>query len=623
MEKKVLTRQSMLTAVSALMALLCAGRIFLLLRAEGNVYTMGIFPMALLFGLYSLWRKGLFLEEVFFPVPMRIFLAGLFTALQVYGLRASHPGLTGIFETLIWTVCLVPLTFAGQNQLFSLAGRFGKNEEGRERSTQTGQGKKQFFCAFGIIFAGFCIPFAAYYPAIMAYDVIPQLDQIRSSGLTTHHPLIHTLFLAGCLKIGEVFSFFVNSDRAGLAVYSVLQMAAVAACFAYVYTFLRKKGVNRLLCYAFVLCAAVFPTHGMLAVSITKDTIYGALVMVFTVLVWELSSFFTKKKNPGRKLPAGYVLVSLLLLLFRNNSVYAWVLYVITAAAFSRRQKTVFRKSCAFHGGILLLYFVVNGLLIHAAAASSDTYAREMLSVPAQQIARVVQNHEEELTPQDLEAISAVWGEALPEYVPSIADRSKRDIRGDKETLRIFAGEWISLGFRYPGDYLQAFMLKNKGMWDLTDTTYLNDVYSYAKGYLQITYPSNQQEYMEALAPGYERHQHLLFLQSFYRYFAAGDELWRYCPPLALAMQPAFYCYLLLFYCLCCIGLKRKEALLPAIYLLGLLLTLLMGPCVLTRYLYPVMLSVTVLVLLLFGPGRAHPLNEAPADTRSKSCPRQ
>ena len=109
---------------------------------------------------------------------------------------------------------------------------------------------------------------------------------------------------------------------------------------------------------------------------------------------------------------------------------------------------------------------------------------------------------------------------------------------------------------------------------------------------------------MEALAPGYVRHQKLQILQSLYRYFAAGDELWRYCPPMALVMQPAFYTYLLLFYCLCCIGQKKPLRLLPAVFLLALWGTLLFGPCVLTRYMYPLMLAVTVLALLLLGQKR-------------------
>lgn len=589
-----MNKRNVITVACALAALLSAGRIFLFLRGAGTVYTMGIFPMALLFGLYCLWKKALFYEKVFFSVPARILLAAGFAVLQILGLCWSHQDAVLFPEAALWTLCLTPLCYAGVNMAFTWAARAAGTEMPTE---ERGRPVRTFCGAFAVIFAGFCIPFATYYPAIMAYDVIPQLDQIRSSGLTTHHPLIHTLWLAACLKAGEVIPFFANGDRAGLALYSLMQMAFVAGCFAFVYTFLRRQRVNRWLCYFFVLCAAFFPTHGMLAVSITKDTVYAALVMVFTVFVYELA---VREDSPERGWIAGYVLVSVLLLLFRNNSIYAWIIYGIAAFFFTRRKMFIFRRICVCHGVILLLYLSLNGVMAYAAAATSDTYAREMLSVPAQQIARVVQYHEEELTEKDLEALTAVWQEGLPEYVAAIADRSKKDITNEKETLQILAGEWVSLGIRYPGEYLKGFLLKNKGMWDLTDMSYLNDVYSYAKGYLQITYPSDQQAYMETLAPGYERHQKLQPLQALYRYFAGGDEPWRYCPPAALVMQPAFYCFLLLFYCLCCFGLKKPVMLLPAVYLLALLGTLLLGPCVLTRYLYPLMLSVPVLVGLMF-----------------------
>lgn len=602
MEKKRerFTAQEAVAAVCcALASVLCAGRIFMLLRGTGSVYTMGIFPLALLFGLYCLWKKALFLKEVFFSVPVRLLLAAVFTALQVLGLFWSHAGIGSVPEAVVWVVCLTPSAYAGLNMLFLLARRAVEtgSADGGPGDERTTAGGKQFWGAFALILGGFCIPFATYYPAIMAYDVIPQLDQIRVSGLTTHHPLIHTLFLKGCLAAGEILPFS-NGDRAGLAMYSLIQMAVMAGCFAWVYVFLRRHQVSLWICYAFVLCAAVFPTHGMLAVSITKDTIFAALTMVFTAFVYELSE---REDYPGGRFFGGYLLVTLLLLLFRNNSVYAWIVYVAAAAFAGRKRPLFFRRICAFHGAVFLLYLLVNGLMIHAVCATSDTYARETLSVPAQQIARVVQYHGDELTEQDMDALTTVWKEGLPEYVPAIADRSKRDIEGDSETLRCFMEEWISLGLRYPGEYAKAFLLKNKGIWDLTDTTYLNDVYSYAKGYLQITYPSDQQVYMDALAPGYERHQKLQILQSLYRYFAAGDELWRYCPPMALVMQPAFYTFLLLFYCLCCIGMKKYALLLPAVFPLALLGTLLLGPCVLTRYMYPAMLSVTVLALLLFG----------------------
>ena len=319
-------REAAASAGFAFVSLLCAGRIFLLLHRAGGAYTMGIFPLALLFGLYCLWKKALFLREVFFSVPVRILLAAAFTALQVLGLLWSHEGIAGAPEAVVWTVCLTPPAYAGVNRLFLLARRAAETESaaGGSGDERTTVGKKQFLGAFALILGGYCIPFATYYPAIMAYDVIPQLDQIRVSGLTTHHPLIHTLFLKGCLAAGE-FLPFSNGDRAGLAMYSLIQMAVMAGCFAWVYVFLRRHAVSRWLGYAFVLCAAVFPTHGMLAVSITKDTVFAALTMVFTALAYELS---VREEYPGGRFFVGYLLVTLLLLLFRNNSVYAWIVCV-------------------------------------------------------------------------------------------------------------------------------------------------------------------------------------------------------------------------------------------------------------------------------------------------------
>ena len=622
--------QQVITAVSLLAAALAAGRVILVSYRLGVLYTFGIFYLAILIGAVCILKKALFLQEVFFSVWIRILLAYVFTGFQVLGLYYSTPGIgekISLWELLLWTFCFTPLTFGAQNMLFAWVRR---GREGRTISAEAGFSPwRSFWTAYGVILAGFMIPFATYYPAIMAYDVIPQLDQIKISGYTTHHPLIHTLMLAGSLKVGEMLPMVHNADRAGLAVYTILQMLIVAGCFAYVSVYLRKKGVSKYICYLFVLCAAVYPTHGMLAVSITKDTIYAALVMLFTVFVWELVTTGGRESQSSdgrqgdrmqgsqRVWMAAYWILTVLLLLFRNNSIYAWILYLIVvsiglhgkASRESVEAKRFAGKISLIHVTALLAYLVLNTGMVRAVEASSATYAREMLSVPAQQIARAAACHEDELTEEDRERLSVVWGEGvLPEYVPAIADRSKRDIDGSSEVLEALLSEWTSLGIRYPGEYLEAFLLKNKGMWYLEDSSYLYDIYSYAKGYLQITYPSDQQEYVQALVPGYERHQRLQFLQAVYRYFAGGDAVWKYVPPFSLVMQPAFYCWLLFYYIVCCIGLKKGRYLIPAVYVVALAGTLLLGPCVLVRYVYPLMLAVTVLVLLASAAWRSDPV---------------
>ncbi len=61
-------KEAAVTGIAGTAALLAYVRISLLLWREGSLYTMGIFPMLLLFGLYCLWKKALFMEEVFFAV---------------------------------------------------------------------------------------------------------------------------------------------------------------------------------------------------------------------------------------------------------------------------------------------------------------------------------------------------------------------------------------------------------------------------------------------------------------------------------------------------------------------------------------------------------------------------
>ena len=58
MGKGMSVRELVLTGGSAFLSVICAGRIFQLLHAQGNVYTMGILPLAMLFGLYCLWKRA-------------------------------------------------------------------------------------------------------------------------------------------------------------------------------------------------------------------------------------------------------------------------------------------------------------------------------------------------------------------------------------------------------------------------------------------------------------------------------------------------------------------------------------------------------------------------------------
>lgn len=587
--------QKTLNIIACMLALICFFRIVFILYKCESLYSMGIFYLLTGVGLFSICKNGLFIHNSLNKI-VQIILALLFTCAQIIGLYFSTAGIdtmTFSIEPFFWCIMLLPLSIAGLNYFFKLSDKyyhFAQNE-----NKDLFSAKKNFIFGFGIILLGFLIPFLTYFPAIIAYDALPQLSQIYVEGYSSHHPLIHTLMLSAALKIGKMLPFS-NSDTIGLAIYTIAQMIIMALCFAYAYVYLCQKKVRKIICYLFLFYIAFWPTHGLLAVAITKDSIFSVFVMMFTIFTYQLIVDKSHSDSISNKWLAMYIIIIVFMLLFRNNSIYAWILFVILFILLSIK-KTYLKRVLGSFIIAFFIYFFVNWGMIYFTQATNDTYARETLSVPAQQIARTVAYHEDELTVEEKQWISTIWEGNMPEYVPAIADRSKKDISNEISELDALKKLWIQLGKKYPAEYIIAFLIKNMGLYYMDDTSYLN-IYSYAQGYLQISFPYNQQELAHELIPGYKRHQHLQLLQAFYRHFAYGNVIWRYIPFVAVFMQPAFYCWLLLFYCINCIRKNRWSFLTPAVFLISLIGTILLGPCVLIRYMYPIMISTLVLVLI-------------------------
>lgn len=115
---------------------------------------------------------------------------------------------------------------------------------------------------FSLLAAGFF----AYYPSVFAYDAEGQLYQVLSEDYSTHHPLVHTLFLGAFFRLGIA----AGSISTGMAVHSAVQMALMAGAFGRALSFLhRRRGSGRARAVLF-LFFALFPANSVLAVSTTR-----------------------------------------------------------------------------------------------------------------------------------------------------------------------------------------------------------------------------------------------------------------------------------------------------------------------------------------------------------------
>ena len=131
---------------------------------------------------------------------------------------------------------------------------------------------------FAVTFAVYAAAFLAVYPGIYSYDASVQVLQFFGDNpVTSHHPILHTLFLCGSLKAGEVLF---HSYQAGLALYSLIQITFMAAVITFVlYRMVRRNVPNWLVILSWLFLAAN-PYMQVLALLTTKDVLFGAFFLL-------------------------------------------------------------------------------------------------------------------------------------------------------------------------------------------------------------------------------------------------------------------------------------------------------------------------------------------------------
>ena len=457
-----------------------------------------------------------------------------------------------------------------------------------------------------VIFVCWLPVFLAYYPSVFAYDAEGQLYQVIAGDYSTHHPLLHTLFLGAFFRLGGR----VGSYSAGMAVHSVVQMLLMAGAFAGALTYLYEKRTARWTRILLLLFYAFFPTNSVLAVSTTKDVLFSALVLLYTVCFYRLTC--DRNMQVTWKERAVCILMGVLMLLFRNNAVYAFVVSVpillwgmgrINNEQNGQKEDGIWdgrtaRKEYLCLSLAILVLFAVSAVSLKALTRAQSGSPREMLSVPLQQMARVwVQEENGELLEpslrQEMEKyISPEWGFSV--YDPHLADpvKSRAVIHDDPKGL---IKTWIRLGMEYPGIYVDAFLDNSVGLWFLLDDTHAR-VYGIGTesgfGYLSTdnrTMPAGCEIVEHSYLPG---------LRALMEKIVSDNEYENW-PVVKFLFAPALYWWLLYLYVVMVLYKRRYREVLPAVFLVVYYLTLLLSPTVLIRYMYPLVVTVPVILSCL------------------------
>lgn len=436
--------------------------------------------------------------------------------------------------------------------------------------------------------------FLAYYPSVFAYDAEGQLYQVLAHDYSTHHPLLHTMFLGAFFRLGDILP---GSYSAGMAIHSIAQMLLMAAVFGYALARLAARNVPAALRISLLLFYALFPTNSVLALSTTKDVLFSALALLYTLAVYDMAD--PAGRSLKRKDWILYILWTVLLLLFRNNALYALLLTIPTVCFLLHRKKTQYStlwRRYLSYTVLALVLSMTGSMALKASVHAHNGSPREMLSIPLQQIARTRVRAEETLSAdmrRELDQyLSSEW--VFAAYDPHLADpvKSRAVIHNNPAG---FIKTWVRLGLEHPQIYMDAFLDTSIGYWFLEDQTHAQ-IYGLGTesgfGYLSTD--------TRAMPAGFEipQQSRLPRLRAWMERIVS-DNGYRNIPVLRILFAPAFYWWLLCLYMAVTIYKRQYLLLLPAVFLVCYYLTLLLSPAVLIRYMYPFVVTSPVLLCCL------------------------
>lgn len=473
-------------------------------------------------------------------------------------------------EIICFMVFLAPFTHYLWNLFFVVRQAGGESKKKDEKPLG-------FTSVWLIIFLLWIPVFMAFYPGAFVYDATDEYVEVISRQFTMHHPLIHVLLLGGIVHLGEYLGLGAN---AGIAAYTLLQMAVMSSIFAYMVICLQRFGVKKKALLGVILFVGLFPVFPMYAVCSAKDTLFSGAFLVIILLLLQYAkdreAFFNRKMIL-------FVIASTAMMLLRNNGYYAYIVAVpiivicFIAAGNSRKQwiKIVILmilSVCLYKG---------SSFCIQKVLSASDNEHQEILTVPIQQLARVYKYSPEIFSEEEKASLYAILPENyLITYTPRCSDvlKSGFNNKSYENNPSKYRKLWMNIGLRKPIIYINAWLVNSYGYW------YPDAIINGYGGNQMYTYQYVDSSYFgfETEPPG-ERKSMIPLLEELYRNISL--ELFQQrMPVISMMFAPGFV--LMIFAWFFCGLMRQKRWMFVATYIPVLLLwgTVLLGPTVLVRY---------------------------------------
>ena len=436
--------------------------------------------------------------------------------------------------------------------------------------------------------------YLAYYPAIMSYDFHRQLGEAAKGYIWffEYQPLAHTFLIRQFYLLGVSL----GNPAYGMALFAILQSMLLAASLSLIIWYVYTK-TGKVPALFWLACFALLPFNPVLAISMTKDIIFTAFFVFILLIVDKMG------KKPSALIYVLFFLTGVINILFRSNAMYALIFLV---PAFAITEKGMKKKILT---ASLALVMVIGGfgskILIRNTMNAIHSSSIEMYSVPIMQMVRVVKYQEGNLTPEQSEILHRyISDDSWGDYFEPIADSFKSVAARDRyEEWTTNHGQllkdYVKIGVAYPNDYIDAFLGLTIGYWFTEDRSHAEMLGVGDDTDLGLLYTFNAST-NDAVPDGIPSHSYLPKLELWYSHVVNGNAYYEW-PVVSQLMKPALYFWLLVLSIFVCIYKRKKEGIVLFAYPVFYMLTMLLGPCVNFRYMYPFIAAVPMLIAFVYS----------------------
>ncbi len=441
--------------------------------------------ISLILGIFLFFFYKKYLYKYSSNIPFRL-LAFSFSLLMVLGYSYDNVGnaslvfgsITFLFISLVKLFCFYKFFNIVINIVYDLLCNYKVKDFIKDNKVIKLFNKHPFIFSAVVIFLCYLPYIIAFYPAIMGYDPANQIKEVmgmhtrymdsvilldENMTITNFNPLLHTLLLGGCFKLGHM----IGNDNLGLFLYTIIQLTIVISVLSYSISYMKKQGVVNKLLFVVLALYALVPVFPFYAITTNKDTIFCSVILIYCLKLYDL----IKNKWSGKNYLI-LLICSIFVCLLRNNGIYTILLSLPFALIWLKEKR---KPLLLVLTGILVFYIGYNKFLLPGLKIS-NTSIREVLSIPFQQTARYAKEYPQDFTDDDIEVIDKILNyETLAErYNPKLSDPVKNEynIYTTSEDLKKYFNVWFKGLTKRPHVYLDAtinnvygYFYPNTGKW--------------------------------------------------------------------------------------------------------------------------------------------------------------